>query len=291
MKLIERIGIWWKGPSWTDKAVVVLTVVIVAVGVAQTVIFRKQWQEMHSGGTDTHDLAIAAKTQADEARIQAGQAKIQADKAIESAEYMDQLAKETLAEARGTNKLAVQAQRSAEYAGQLAKTAEAELATAQSNAKNDQRAWLGVQQTQLESFDVGKRISVIVMLSNTGKSPARHETYVGQIEVLPREARPNFGFDIPDPTWTGVASISPQGSYRLQFATSTLLTQDERDLISHGDRVIWVWGTIHYEDIFDQGHITEFCAFSLDTTSNRQPPSQGMLMYSCPPGNHHDNMD
>src|SRR5882672_11071972 len=50
--------------KWTDKAVVFFTFCLVAVAIWQGIIFRRQWQEMHSGGTDTHDLALAAAAQA-----------------------------------------------------------------------------------------------------------------------------------------------------------------------------------------------------------------------------------
>jgi hypothetical protein len=52
------------GPKWTDVAVVILTVGIVAASLLQ-------WHEMHAGSTDTHDLALEAKAQADAARAQA----------------------------------------------------------------------------------------------------------------------------------------------------------------------------------------------------------------------------
>jgi hypothetical protein len=67
-------------PKWTDKAVVFFTLCLVAVAIWQGIIFRKQWQEMHSGGVDTHALADAAKAQAEAAKAQAEEAKTQVDK-------------------------------------------------------------------------------------------------------------------------------------------------------------------------------------------------------------------
>lgn len=296
MKLFERARNWWRNQfiekaAWTDKAIVLLTGAIVFVGVLQTVIFNRQWREMHTGGADTHDLAIAAKAQADEAKVQADQARIQATKATESADYMKHLAEATLQQSKATAKLAAEARKSAEYAGHLAATAASELGTAQANARNDQRAWIGEQQAQLATYEVGKHTTVSVELSNTGKSPARHVTYTSNITVIPVEMAPSFGLDIPDPTWTGIASIAPQGGYQIQIVMPSLLNQEAKDLVDHNDRVIWVWGTLHYEDIFNEGHVTEFCALSFDRTSNHKPASQGMLMYSCPPGNHHDEMN
>src|SRR5260370_20825473 len=68
--------------KWTDIAIVILTAGIVLAAVVQTVIFNKQWKEMHDSGTDTHDLAVAAKAQADAAKAQADRTKDLADRAL-----------------------------------------------------------------------------------------------------------------------------------------------------------------------------------------------------------------
>jgi hypothetical protein len=54
----------WESAKWTDVAIVILTIGIVIVS-------GLQWHEMHSGSADTHDLAMAAKAQADAAKAQA----------------------------------------------------------------------------------------------------------------------------------------------------------------------------------------------------------------------------
>ena len=58
-------------PKWTDVAIVILTVGIVFLAIMQ-------WWEMHSGGVDTHDLAVAAG-KAPMPRNLGEQAKLQAD--------------------------------------------------------------------------------------------------------------------------------------------------------------------------------------------------------------------
>jgi hypothetical protein len=58
-----------------------------------------QWYEMHTGGADTHDLAVAAGKQADAAKALADQAKAQTEK-------MDKLIKEATAQATATGQQA-----------------------------------------------------------------------------------------------------------------------------------------------------------------------------------------
>src|ERR1017187_784042 len=60
--LFRRLKEWWRNPyrerpNWTDKAVVALTIGIVAMA-------GMQWWEMHTGGIDTKAIADAAKQQA-----------------------------------------------------------------------------------------------------------------------------------------------------------------------------------------------------------------------------------
>ncbi|HTF69709.1 MAG TPA: hypothetical protein VK638_44240 [Edaphobacter sp.] len=75
-------------PKWTDKTVALFTLCLFLVAVIQGIIFYKQWQEMHSGGVDTHALADAAKSQADAAKAQADAAKAQANEAEAQVEKM-----------------------------------------------------------------------------------------------------------------------------------------------------------------------------------------------------------
>jgi len=84
----------------------------------QTAIFKKQWQEMRSGGTDTHDLAIQSRHQADVAKAQAEQAQVQTEKMAESLAKTDGLLKTAIAQAKATNELAVQTTRAADLAQQ-----------------------------------------------------------------------------------------------------------------------------------------------------------------------------
>lgn len=294
MKLVERLKAWWNGPAWTDKAIVFLTLAIVGVGVAQTVIFREQWKEMHAGGADTHDLAVAAKSQADEAKVQADQARIQAEKAGENAQYMKQLAEETLAQARATNRLAVEARRSAEYAGQLARTSAQELETSGETARNDQRAWVGLENVQLSTYKVGQPIKATVHLMNTGKSPALGVTYSGNVKELESGEFPPLASDIAPPALSSIASIGtpigiipPQGSYEIQVDTPSLLSDYSKEQIDHHTHVLWVWGTVRYHDIFGEIHQTQYCAATLHLASANDAPNEGMLMNSCP-SSHND---
>jgi ElaB/YqjD/DUF883 family membrane-anchored ribosome-binding protein len=79
-------------------------------------ILKNQLREMHEGGIDTHDLAVAAGKQADAAKVQSEQAKAQTDKMAESLTKTDKLINKATEQANATNRLAMQAKRSADVA-------------------------------------------------------------------------------------------------------------------------------------------------------------------------------
>jgi hypothetical protein len=91
---------------WVDlgaSAAVIFTLVFIAL----------QWLEMRSGSADTHDLAVAAKTQADAAKSQADASK--------------KIAEATKAQADNTEKLATAAKTQADAASSAAATAKGAL--------------------------------------------------------------------------------------------------------------------------------------------------------------------
>jgi hypothetical protein len=141
-RLRERLESLWnfaKKPESTNVATAAATIVI-----AVATIFT--WQEIRSGSTDTHGLAVAAGQQAEALKVQsqrmeslATAASTQAAAALEQvgklqlgvnethelavqaknqADSTKEVASQSLAQARSTNDLAVQAGRSAEIAQQ-----------------------------------------------------------------------------------------------------------------------------------------------------------------------------
>jgi hypothetical protein len=96
-------------PKWTDVAVAFFTVCLVGVAIWQGHIFNKQLGEMHTGGEDTHALAIAADAQAKAAKAQADEAKTQVEKMTEALGKTDKLINEATTQAVATNRLAEQA--------------------------------------------------------------------------------------------------------------------------------------------------------------------------------------
>jgi hypothetical protein len=240
-------------PKWTDVAVAFFTVCLVAVAIWQGHIFNKQWEEMHSGGTDTHALAEAAEAQADAAKAQADETKAQVDKLTESLKKTDVLIKEATAQANATNLLAVQAQRSADYAQQAIKT-----------SVEADRPWVGMSTFNVTNFVEGQTAKIAFNFVNSGKRPASASVTYGTTLVKSLPAFPLFGnrqhsvdFALPG---SGFGTTLDYEVPRNAFA------EWKRDRLN-----FFIVAEVVYTDVgTNAAYITHYCAF-YDPSKKDQP--------------------
>jgi hypothetical protein len=141
-------------PKWTDIAIAFFTVCLVAVAYWQGHIFDKQWNEMHSGGVDTHELALAAKAQADEA-------KAQVEKLTESLTKTEKLIGATKALADDTKTLADNTLRQANATQAIAE-----------QSITEGRPWIGIGVT-VAGFEATKEAKATFQVTNSGRRPAK----------------------------------------------------------------------------------------------------------------------
>src|SRR5579872_5173805 len=155
------------------------------------VFIALQWQEMKTGGADTHDLAVAAKAQADAS-------KIQADNTVK-------LAQAAVEQAAATKALADDAKQQADAAVTSANTARRSLQISSQQFRADQRPLLwGTPRGAFSNNDTSKGapqwnlfamqsdgsalFGVAVEIKNTGKTPAvRVVQTVSEYKIGPRE--------------------------------------------------------------------------------------------------------
>jgi hypothetical protein len=132
---------------------------------------------MHTGGTDTHDLAAAAGKQADAAKVQSEQAKAQTKKMAESLTKTDALIKNATEQARAMKKLAEAAKRQAEIASvglrPWIKITAIELRPGMGSIKTLGFHW------PLTGAAIPPMLQVKVSMLNVGHSPAQ------DVEVIP----------------------------------------------------------------------------------------------------------
>jgi hypothetical protein len=124
--------------------------------------------------------------------------------------------------------------------------------------KLDQRAWISIEDIKGE-LEPGKEYKVTFVMRNTGKTPAKH-LRVNQ-EFNPVRKGNNVEFFYTDP-WTRAAGIvSPNAVIKQDlFAThGQPLTPEAYEAIMQGDPVVYLYGTVTYDDIFSHHHFLDFC--------------------------------
>jgi hypothetical protein len=154
-----------------ERSTVRWTRVAVGVSVLAAIFICLQWWEMHTGSSDTHNLAVAAGNQATWTQHLSDNMKIQGDRTQELADRMKD-------QADRTKTIADQAVVQANAAATTARTAQRSLYQSIADSQLDQRAWVGLAGFTTvggsESAD-HKTFSfqdVQIAIRNSGKTPA-----------------------------------------------------------------------------------------------------------------------
>jgi hypothetical protein len=247
MSGFERSTLGWTRASF---------IVILATGI----FIALQWHEMHSGGQDTHDLAIAAKTQADKMKSMSDAA----DKIRQAAENM-----------------VIQDQRIADNAEKSLKASnkqsKAVLDANVAASRLDQRAWVGVSGAELTQFEANKPLHLDVALLNTGKTPAR-KTRECTGWVLARgylREPPNDVITKCEKDWKASSDLPPQGKFITRAGEAQLGASPEDqgsavyimqsyDAIKGKVQILYVFGEYEYQDLTGQTRTTRYCLYLSD---------------------------
>jgi len=154
------------------------------------------------------------------------------------------------------------------------------LKQAQASFRDDQRAWVGSENTIVEQFDSKKPFKARIQFVNRGKTPAR-ETQI----VTGYMFSPTF-VDGPSPEairknqkFEGRAIIAPQashiviadGSSRGTVRTIPPAIQQAMEHFEDIRRAVaffYVFGELRYKDVNDRKHVTRYCFFLSDVSAS-----------------------
>ena len=140
----------------------------------------------------------------------------------------------------------------------LEATREALVFARQSN-ESAQRAWVVMSGIDPIDLSPGKEIQVAIELKNVGRSPAAiAESVVGALMAPgPFPKNPDYTYDSGEPS---VATVGPD---QRTFAALRIkpLPISTIDAIKAGQIKLYVYGRIHYTDIFKRSRHTLFCSF------------------------------
>jgi len=135
-------------------------------------------------------------------------------------------------------------------------------------AKRELRAYLAVvigsaiyQERRADSKGGDLKFECRPLLVNTGKTPARKITFKARAAVmgvpLPK------GINLPDAPDEdeGGSILGPQQNANMFAIVDGFCADKEVESIKHGvgDKGLYVWGRVTYEDAFGEEHFTQFC--------------------------------
>jgi hypothetical protein len=122
-----------------------------------------------------------------------------------------------------------------------------------------QRAWVFVTEIRASELQAGRPLDITLGFKNTGRTPARNVQIATQVDSLPkgRELEPRlekaYSRGIIPPEGTVFANIGNGNGH------SQGLTQEDLQAIKSGDLVVWAYGTLTYDDVFEVRQATMFC--------------------------------
>lgn len=195
----------------------------------QTQAMKDQLAEMKSGSEDTKIIAQSAKIQAE-----------------------------------GTNKLAETAIAQVNELRASVRTAQKAYSFTREALMLDQRAWVGIQNVRMLTFEVGKPIVAIVVFINTGKTPAI-EAKAFTLLLSGGRLTDIGSFDFEQESKNikisqSVTHVQPGNVIEVPVTSSTSMEEAEFVSIKSGRTVLYVFGKLTYSDVFDRKHTSWVCA-------------------------------
>lgn len=229
-----------------------ITGVLALIALGALGVMRRQLSEMRDSRRQTDALIKRAIEQTSALQDFSDKTDRLVEQAIEQAH--------TAAEqARAANMAACAAKSSSENFAQVANSSLQSIQLAQEAMRLEQRAWVFVTETKASKLQVGQPLSISIGFKNTGRTPARNVQIAAHLEPLPKGQAPEPKLDKTQSR--GV--IPPNGALFLTISTGRKhaegVTEQGLEAIASGELVIWVYGTVTYEDIFETRQATMFC--------------------------------
>jgi hypothetical protein len=127
------------------------------------------------------------------------------------------------------------------------------------SSHNDQRAWIAVKNMSITSFETGKPLKTEVKIINTGKTNALEVQESGVVGIYQGKMDvEKYLKETPPPEHEPVVLF--QGiDVAIPAETSAPLTEEQIKAIQDRRYPVYLFGDVHYKDIFKKSHITQYC--------------------------------
>ncbi|MGC2273017.1 MAG: hypothetical protein WA539_13640 [Candidatus Sulfotelmatobacter sp.] len=273
LRIRERFSNWrkqseakWKDTPIHDRTNVRLTRVIAVSTVLYTAFAGWTLWEIHSGSSDTHKLAVAAKTQADQSTTIAAAAKRQACSAKHIADAAGRSATASEGFATSADEINSQTQIAVTEFQRIAKAAENSVNSTLEISRLEQRPWISVE-ANIAPADINKPAPdpFNFVVTNTGRTFARKAVMTNHSTLSPvlLESLPVSG---SEPIEKSVAVLPPNAPSIINIIPSGhigTLREVYSAPLATNEWYLYIWGEISYEDVFHPPgrHSTEFCFY------------------------------
>jgi hypothetical protein len=95
---------------------------------------------------------------------------------------------------------------------------------------------------------------------NNGQTPAYNVRYRAKAEILSDSVAVSYTFTAPPDTPKSQSSIGPKENRLLSAILPYRVADSEvQDIMDGNGKALWVWGVVHYDDVFGKAHFTQFC--------------------------------
>jgi hypothetical protein len=95
---------------------------------------------------------------------------------------------------------------------------------------------------------------------NNGNTPAKNVRYRIKADVFTDSVAAGYTFLEPPEVPKSQSSIGPRENRMMSAVLNHRVSDGEVEDIKHGKgKALWVWGVVHYDDVFDKPHVTQFC--------------------------------
>ena len=122
------------------------------------------------------------------------------------------------------------------------------------------RAYISTELAGAIYQDERLRFQVDITLTNTGFTPARKVSYSIDADVFGDALPADFAFPSYEDVRANDATLAPRQAFVIRGIVRNRLPDADAEVVMRGDeKRLFCWGTIYYEDIFDNKWRTDFC--------------------------------
>jgi hypothetical protein len=98
------------------------------------------------------------------------------------------------------------------------------------------------------------------LIKNNGQTPAYNVRYRIKAEIISDTAAKNYTFDTPPDIPKSQSSIGPGEDRLMSAILGYTVPMPDIQVIKDGQgKALWVWGIVHYDDVFGKPRFTQFC--------------------------------